>query len=918
MLGYTPEEAGYLSVWDWEYQMPREALQAALEAVNENGDHFETKHRRKDGSTFDVAITTNAAVFAGEKLIFCVCHDITDRKQAEKKLLDSEHKLRTVLDNVGIGVAMISPGMEILDLNRQMREWFPNVNPERRPICYRAFNDPPRTEICTYCPTTRTLRDGQKHESTTSTPTEGGIRHYRIISTPIFNDAGEIEAAIEMVDDITDRMNAENELRRIKAAVDQSSDAIAIATAQGKHFYQNEAFTRIFGYALEDFESMTVADMYADPEVPKIALSTILAGDYFTCETEVITKDGRPIPTELKASTVINDDGEIVGLLGILTDISERKRQEELRNKFVLELKEAQSSLEATNIRLAEESRLANDLAERAHEANAAKSEFLANMSHEIRTPMNGIIGMTNLVLGTELTDEQREYLQMGASSADSLLRIINEILDFSKMEAGQLELVLSTFCVQEEVESAVESLALNASAKGVELITYMHPLLPRFLVGDAGRLRQVLVNLIGNSVKFTDEGEIVLRVELESEPGGCQYHFSIADTGIGIPEDRQEAIFESFVQADGSTTRKYGGTGLGTTISKRLVEMMGGRLWLESPTNHTGVGGPGTTMHFTLTLEPGQPVTSDSIPAGVPDLSDLRVLVVDDNSTNRSLFVALLENWGMAPEAAGDGEQALKAIKAAIDAGEPYRLILLDVMMPGLDGFGVMDELRAAPWFDATPVILLSSSYEASGAVRAREVGVACFRHKPIKQSTLFRDVIEALSVTPTITSDNTAAETIGLERGGDAATKPGMAGVARILLAEDDRVNQVLAVKLLEKRGYEVTCAEDGKSAVEKAKSGDYGLVLMDVQMPIMGGLEAAREIRRWEAATGRARIPIVAMTANAMQGDRADCLAAGMDDYASKPIMPARLYECLEKWLSSGPKEKVEPVSSRASRK
>jgi signal transduction histidine kinase/CheY-like chemotaxis protein len=524
---------------------------------------------------------------------------------------------------------------------------------------------------------------------------------------------------------------------------------------------------------------------------------------------------------------------------------------------------------------------------ESAEAGSQAKSQFLANMSHEIRTPMNGVIGLIELAQDTDLTSEQRELIGTAKSSAESLLALLNDILDFSKIEAGKLDLEVVDFGLRDNLESSVKGLGLHARRKGLELLCDIPPEVPDSLQGDPSRLRQILVNLIGNAIKFTAQGEVVVRVECEEETDDSTIlEFTVHDTGIGISLALQDEVFKSFTQADASMTRKYGGNGLGLAICKSLVELMNGSIWVES------TPGQGSTFHFRLPFLLQRLLPSSAGAVDLEAIRDIPALIVDDNSTNRRILQDALLSWNLNATQCEDGRGAVRCLEQAHAQGKPFRLVLLDAQMPEMDGFGVAEWIREQPYLAGTIIIMLTSAGLRGDAARCRELGVQAYLPKPVRRADLLQS-IRVLFGAQTSGNNDLAVLTTHALREHRARL--------RVLLAEDNRVNQTLAVRILQKRGHTVVVAENGREAIAALAEQPFDLILMDMQMPELGGVEAAMLIREREKSTHE-HIPIIALTANAMSGDREKCLIAGMDDYVSKPIQVKELFAAIEHALSS----------------
>jgi len=668
--------------------------------------------------------------------------------------------------------------------------------------------------------------------------------------------------------EITERQQSQEALQkseeRFRDIAYSIADWIWELDENGMYTYCSEKVEDLLGYSPDEILGKTPFDLMPQDEAKR-------TGEIFSrivrdkepikdLENWNNTKNGRLICLVTNGVPIFDEEGNLKGYRGVDKDITERKRAEEALER----------ALEA------------------AEAANAAKSEFLANMSHEIRTPMNGIIGMTGLLLDTQLTPEQRDYAETVRISADSLLKLINDILDLSKIEAGKLDLEILDFDLRTSLEDVCDVLTEKSAKKDMPFSCQIPPEVPCWLRGDPGRLRQILLNLGGNAVKFTEQGEVAIQVSLDEDTDThATIRFTVRDTGIGIPQNRLNRLFKSFSQADGSTTRKYGGTGLGLVISKQLAEIMGGEIGVESKK------GKGSTFWFTAVFE--KQLERQVAPRVLPaDILGKRILVVDDNATNREVISAYLGSWDSQCHVASGAQEALCMLRQAAETGDPFHLVIVDHMMPEMDGEALGRAIKADPTLKDTVLVMLTSWGRRGDAARMKEIGFSAYLTKPVKHSQLFDCLVTVLGEGSGRGKEDKKPPLVTRHTLAEAKRR------VRILLVEDNIVNQKLAVRLLEKMGYRSDAVGNGREAVEALEMVPYDVVLMDVQMPEMDGYEATRVIRDPQSKVRNHEVPIIAMTAHAMKGDRERCLEAGMDDYISKPIQPQKLLEVIQTFL------------------
>jgi two-component system, sensor histidine kinase and response regulator len=844
MLGYTVADVHKIKVPHTVAEEERDAVGRTMQKIFAQGSgEVEVALLTKQQTKIPCFLTGVRIMFGGKPCLLGVALDISERKRAEEALRESEKHFRSLFDNMPDTLIVHDLAGRVLDVNQSACA---NLGRTRTELLKLSLQDfavgvTPETERSVWNRVlqgeTVTLQGAHRRKDGTTFPLE--------LRVNLSEHWGQ-KAVLAVARDITLRRRAEQEALENSAKFQAIFDSVQS------------------GILIIDPESHLIVDV--NPEALRLfgAPRDLVVGrvfHQFVCPAE----KGRCPVTDL-GQTVDNSErilitasGEKLAIIKTVQQVTISGQEYLLENFFDISArKQAEAEMER-----------AKELAE---ESARVKSQFLANMSHELRTPLNGIIGMTDLTLDTELTPEQREYLAMAKDSADALLTIINDILDFSKIEAGKLEFESVEFSFRPGLETTLKTLASRAHEKGLELNCHFAPEVPDHLVDDPTRLRQILVNLVENAIKFTDHGEVTVRVERHSEEAeGILLHFSVADTGIGIPEEKRNSIFGAFTQADASTTRRFGGTGLGLTISRQLVQLLGGQIWVDSAL------GQGSTFHFTAHFAVGIALPR-AVSFPLLELKGLPVVVVDDNSTNRLILAETLSGWSMKPTLAENARSALLHLKHAVEAHHPLPLLLVDATMPEMDGFALVEYIRQDPQLAPARLIMLTSSGQRGDAARCRQLGVGAYLTKPVGQAELLNAILQVLGgkgeklrdAPPLVTRRTLREGSLGL----------------RILLAEDNLVNSTLVRRLLEKHGHFVEVAMDGRQALSKLATATFDVVLMDVQMPTMDGFGATAAIRAMEKTKG-GHVPIIAMTAHAIKGDCERCLASGMDGYLSKPI-------------------------------
>ena len=859
-LGYTREEFKRLTIHDIDNSVNDAS-------ISERGstDIFETVHKTKSGDLKNMLISYVTIETDGKRFVQSVHIDITKQKHAESALLESEARYKAIIDLIPNGIIILDKGIILFANNAYVKmmgltsidevlgkditgiaKYAPDNSVEEKVLAQEVYSNKPRNDEVLYF-----IRpDGKKIYS-------------HIYSTGIEYMGRQV--LLSMHHDVTKEKEREKEYasreKRFREIVENSKDAIFLTDFNDNIIDANQHACDSLGYTREELLSlpMLAIDVSIIPEDNEKFLAQLTPGVPVTAERVHRRKDGTTFPVEIRLSPYESADRRLI--CGMVYDITERKQAEE-------RLKEA--------IKAAED-------------ASKYKSEFLANMSHEIRTPMNGVIGMTSLMLDTPLNSEQMEYVSTIRKSADSLLSIINDILDFSKIEAGKLDIEILDFNLRSAISETMEFPSVNAHEKGLEFAYYIHHDIPSLIKGDPGRIRQILLNLINNAIKFTKEGEVLTTLTLENETEThVTVKFAVKDTGIGISQKDRERLFQSFQQIDASTTRKYGGTGLGLSICKKLAQMMGGEIGVLSEP------GKGSEFWFTAVFEK-QPGAKEHDSLMPEEIKGKRLLIIDDSNTNLKILGGYLEKWEFVFDEAQSAEVALKLLNAVSKVGAPYDLIITDMQMPDMDGVELGQRIKADVSLNSTKMIMLTSRGIRGDYTAMKKVGFDGYLIKPIGRSQLFDCIVSVLS--------RKLSQEKKLERQlitrhyiSDEKNKK-----IKILVAEDNVINQKLALRLLEKFGYQADAVANGEEAVRALEMIDYDIVLMDVQMPIMDGYKATGKIRDPESKVLNHDVNIIALTAHAMKGDREECIKAGMNDYLSKPINPNELYSIVDKYLA-----------------